>query len=207
MNWKGWKSVSVIPNPIPNKTHQLSNLTEKKVLAVGRLSQPKNFSSLINAWLSVYLAYPDWHLEIWGDGEQKDMMQQKINTLGLEDCICLGGYSANILSKYVEASIFVCSSKYEGFPLAFIEAMSCGLPVVSYDCPWGPQDIITEGKDGFLVPIGDEHALAERICYLIEHEDERRIMGDAALEKSKQYAMDIIIDKWMNLFNDLLQKK
>ena len=207
MNWKGWKNVSVIPNPILNVTYLLSDLTEKKVISVGRLSQQKNFSSLINAWVSVYSAYPDWHLEIWGDGHLKQELNCLIGKLRLTESVHLNGYTDDVMTNYAKASLFVCSSNFEGFGMVILEAMSCGLPVVSYDCPCGPRDIITEGKDGYLVPMGDEQALAERICYLIEHEDERLIMGKAALEKSKQYALDIIIDKWMNLFRNLMGKE
>ena len=205
-NWNNDVKTEVIPNPLTIKHDILSSLENKTVIAVGRLVSEKNFSSLISAWKDVYSVYPDWHLEIWGEGQLKHELKCLIVKLQLAESVYLKGYTDDIMKNYAKASIFVCSSNFEGFGLALVEAMSCGLPVVSYDCPCGPRDIITEGKDGFLVPMGDEKALAERICYLIEHDDERRKMGKAALEKSKQYAMDIIIDKWMNLFKNLMGK-
>ena len=205
-NWNNDLKTEVIPNPLTVKHDILSLLEDKTVIAVGRLVSEKNFSSLIRTWKVVYSVYPDWHLEIWGDGQLKHELNCLIKKLQLAESVYLKGYTDDVMQNYAKASMFVCSSSFEGFGLAIVEAMSCGLPVVSYDCPFGPKDIITDGKDGFLVPMGDEQALAERICYLIEHEDERRIMGKAALEKSKQYAMEIIIDKWMNLFKNLQGK-
>ena len=117
------------------------------------------------------------------------------------------GITPDLISRFAESSIFVSSSVLEGLPLVMLYALSCGLPIVSYDYPTGPKDTITDGQDGFLIKAGDESAMADRICYLIEHERERKEMGVAALEKSKQYTMDIIMDKWMTLFQDLLDKK
>lgn len=204
--WKNNKKVVVIPNPITIQHHQYSVLKNKTVISIGRLEREKNYGSLVHSWVKVHAEHNDWKLEIWGAGSERENLESMISNLSLQDSVMLKGLTDDVISVLEKASIFVMSSKYEGFCLAILEAMSCGLPVVSYDCPCGPKDIITEGKDGFLVPIGDEQALAERICYLIEHEDERRTMGNAALEKSKQYALDIIIDKWMSLFKNLLRR-
>ena len=204
--WKNNNKVVVIPNPISIQHNQYSVLKNKTVISIGRLEREKNYGSLVHSWVKVHAEHNDWKLEIWGAGSERKNLENVINNLSLQDSVLLKGVTDDVISVLEKASIFVMSSKYEGFCLAILEAMSCGLPVVSYDCPCGPKDIITEGKDGFLVPMGDEQALAKRICYLIEHEDERRTMGDAALEKSKQYAQDIIIDKWMNLFKNLLRR-
>lgn len=200
--WSNNEKVIVIPNPLTISHSNESSLNNKRVIAVGRLTKQKNFSSLIHSWGIVQKTHPDWTLDIWGEGPQRNLLQQGIDTLELQNSIFLKGETSDIINKMIESSIFVLSSLYEGFGLVITEAMSCGLPVVSYACPCGPKDIISECKDGFLVPIGDEKALAERINYLIEHEDVRQQMGAAALEKSKQYSMDIIIQKWMKLFRD-----
>ena len=107
----------------------------------------------------------------------------------------------------LKASAFVLTSIFEGFGLVIVEAMSCGLPVVSYACPCGPKDIISEGKDGYLVPVNDEEALAEKICLLIEDEEKRKEMGKAAKAKAEQYSVEHITDMWMKLFNALLHER
>ena len=127
-------------------------------------------------------------------------MQTQIVGAGLAGSIRLAGYSDDLLSRLSEGAIFVLTSLYEGFGMVITEAMSCGLPVVSYACPCGPKDIISDGEDGFLVPVGDETRLSERICELIENEGLRKRMGAAALEKSRQYSLDRIIPMWMALF-------
>lgn len=205
LHWKDNDKVVVIPNPLTVQHDKRSTLTNKTVITAGRLVTVKNFASLIRAWVIVHQSHPDWRLEIWGEGNLKTELQRQIDLEGLKENVQLMGYTDDIISKFAEASLFVCSSLFEGFPLVVIEAMSCGLPVVSYSCPCGPKGIITESKDGFLVSIGDEQTMAERIIYLIEHLDSRLTMGREALYKSKQYSIDNIIRKWIVLFNDLLQ--
>lgn len=196
-----------IPNPFTCLRDVRSNLKYKTVISVGRLERNKNFKSLIRSWHYVHQIHPEWNLSIWGDGEEKGNIQRLINDSQLTETVFLKGYSDDVFSKFVQSSIFVLTSLSESFGLVIIEAMSCGLPVVSYDSPYGPRSIITEGKDGFLVPMGDEQMLAERIIYLIEHEDIRMQMGAMAFEKSKQYSIDKIIPQWMDLFNELLVEK
>lgn len=202
-NWRKNNHVTVIPNPITISHNYRSSLNNKVVITAGRLTMQKNYLSLINVWTIVHQSYPDWRLEIWGEGLQKQELQHQIEKNHLQACAHLMGYTDNIITKFAEASVFLSTSLFEGFPLVFVEAMSCGLPIVSYECPFGPKDIITDGKDGFLVPLNDEQAMAERIIYLIEHVDVRQQMGAAAMDKSKQYSMDIIIHKWLSLFDEL----
>jgi len=207
LHWKKNDKVEVIPNPLTTEHNKRSTLKSKTVVTAGRLTAQKNFASLISAWKIVNKSHPDWKLEIWGEGSRRNELQQQIEDLQLRDSASLMGYTDDIISKFADASIFVCSSKFEGFGLVIVEAMSCGLPVVSYSCPCGPKDIITDGTDGFLVSIGDEQIMAERINYLIEHLDSRLVMGQAALDKSKQYSTDVITSKWMELFDSILIKK
>jgi len=205
--WKTDDNVVVIPNPVTLSHAQRSKLTAKTVIAAGRLEREKNFSSLLRSWKIVHQKHADWTLEIWGDGKERNHLEQMAAELHLQGSARIMGVTDDAISKMVQASVFVLSSLHEGLPLVVLEAMSCGLPVVSYACPCGPKDIITEGKDGYLVPTGDEESLAERICFLIEHEDIRREMGKAAAEKSKQYALEPIIRQWMTLFSELTAKK
>ena len=133
-------------------------------------------------------------------------MQEQINQYHLEKTVFLKVYTDNLFSKYADASFLVCSSLFEGLPLMMIEALSCGLPIVSYACPYGPRDIIHEGENGFLVQPGDELMLAERICRLIEDDNLRQKMGASARESAKDYDIEKITKMWMNLFVSLCKK-
>ena len=199
-NWKGWKKVSVIPNPSTFQTDKTSTLDRKKVISVGRLSPQKNYASLIRAFKYVVDKHPDWSLDIYGNGPQEFELKSLINQLNLNKHVYLKGFSLNVKEEMINASIYAMSSIFEGFPLVLIEAMTCGLPVVSYTCPCGPKDIITEGKDGSLVKMNDEVTLAYQINLLIENKEQRKQMSEAAKIKAKQYKIDNIISLWMHLF-------
>lgn len=206
-NWKGWKNVSVIPNPSTFHTDQISSLSEKKVISVGRLTPQKNYASLIRAFKNVTEKHSDWILEIYGDGPQEVELKSLITQLNLEKHVFLKGFSPNVKEVIINASIFALSSVFEGFGLVIVEAMACGLPVVSYACPCGPKDIITERKDGFLVNVNDEVTLANQINVLIENEILRKQMSDAAKIKADQYNIENITSMWTNLFNSLNNKR
>lgn len=147
------------------------------------------------------------YLEIWGEGELRTELEEQIRNNQLTNNIFLKGYTYDIFSPLYEASIFTLTSLFEGLPLVIIEAMSCGVPVVSYACPCGPQDIIADGHDGFLVPVNNEKVLADRICRLIEDKELRKEMGKAARLKAEQYDIKNIIPMWMELFNQLINEK
>ena len=206
-NWKGWENVSVIPNPITAICEKQSTCDSKTAIAVGRLVYQKDFVSLIRVWEKVALKHPDWRLEIWGEGGMQQALQQQIEEAGLDGKVCLMGYTKNISQKMSQASMFLLSSRYEGFPLVMIEAMSVGLPIVSYMCPTGPQDILDNGRTGFLVPMGDENTFAEKVCTLIENDILRKTMGEMASEESKEYSAENIVQRWMALFRNLIKQK
>ena len=206
-NWKNFPNITTIPNPLTSPCQESSLCQNKKVITAGRLVPQKNFKSLINAWHTISKKHPDWQLEIWGEGELREELQEQIIKLGLENSILLKGYTNNIQSEMLNASLFVLTSIFEGFGLVITEAMSCGLPVVSYACPCGPKDIITEGKDGFLVEVNDEIALANKINLLIENEELRKQMSDTAKIKAEKYNIENITSKWMNLFTKLQNGK
>ena len=206
INWCGWNNVSVIPNPVQLSTVK-SSLTSKRLLAIGRLVYLKNYASLIRAFSIVVKRFPEWSLDIFGEGNERRDLVSLIESLNLSDSVHLAGNQSNIKEHLPDYSLFALSSRFEGFSLVLVEALSCGLPVVSYACPCGPRDIVRDGVEGFLVPPGDETQLAERICQLIEDESLRRKMGTAALERAKEFSLETVIPMWTSLFEELVKEK
>lgn len=200
--WHGFEKVKVIPNPVISFPKEKSSGDTRIVMAVGRLEAQKNFGSLLNAWQKVEKIHPDWLLQIWGEGAQKKLLNDQIRSLELKNAHLMG-FSKQVIDQYTKASILAVSSRYEGFSLTILEAMAAGLPVVSYDCPCSPRDIIEDGEDGFLVNMGDEDMMAERISWLIEHEETRKTMGENAKIKSARYDILEITERWMRLFRGL----
>lgn len=208
LNWSNHNKISVIGNPITTKTPTtLAQLTNKKFITAGRLVYLKNYQSLINAWKIVSQKHPDWLLEIWGDGLLKENLLNQINSFKLNDKVFLKGYTNDIISKMLDSSGYVLSSLHEGMPLVLIEAMSCGLPIVSYACQCGPKDLIENGKNGFLCEVNDEKKLAEHICTIIEDNTLRIKMGQASKKKAEEFQLDKILTKWINLFQTLINNK
>lgn len=208
LNWKNNSKVSVISNPVTFDTNiKTAPLTNKKIITTGRLVYQKNHKSLINAWKIVDQKHPDWQLEIWGDGVLKNELSKLINTLGLNNKVLLMGYTNDVISQMQKASGYVLSSLFEGMPLVLIEAMSCGLPIVSYTCQCGPKDLIEHGKNGFLCEVNDETKLAEYICSIIEDEKLRIKMGQASKKKSEEFRIEKIATQWINLFQTLINNK
>ena len=181
-------------------------MDNKNVIAVGRYSHQKGFDLLVEAWSVVAKKHPDWILNVYGDGDRTEL-QNKIDELNLTKSFIANEKTDAIIQKYLESSIFVLSSRYEGFGLVLIEAMNCGVPPVSFACPTGPKDIITHGEDGILVENGNIEQLAEKICYLIENEDVRKKMGRNARENVKKFKKEIIMDQWKKLFEMLIHDK
>lgn len=168
--WTELDNVKVIHNPLPFLPDQQSDGTQKQVIAVGRYMPQKGFDRLVSAWRIVSRKHPDWTLSIYGDG-MREQLQRQVDEEGVASSCLLKHTVQNIVDKYCESSVFVLSSRYEGFGMVIIEAMACGVPPVSFTCPCGPRDIIADGRNGLLVENGDIGGLAEKICYLIEHED------------------------------------
>lgn len=195
---------TLIYNPITINTPTLSDLSSKRVISVGRLDYQKGYDLLIDVWKNVNTKYPDWKLDIYGDGSLKDEIQKKINDLHLSKSITLCGRTHNIAEEYASHSIFVMTSRTEALGLVLIEAASCGLPLIAFDCPSGPRDIITDGKNGFLIPkVGDVETMAEKICQLIENDNLRKQMGENAKILVDKYSPSKIKEEWMKLFYSL----
>ena len=205
-NWSNAKNVSVMPNPVTIRSEHTSDLMQKRIVSIGRLAEEKSYDVLIRAFATVHRRFPDWTLEIVGNGELKAQLQHLIDDLQLTHHVHLSGRSSDVKKALLASSIFALSSKMEGFGLVILEAMEYGLPVVSCDCRYGPSDIITDERDGYLVPVGDEDAFAEKLCMLIENEPLRLQMGKHAKEKAGQYHIDVIKQRWINLFNEMLKQ-
>lgn len=201
-NWVGLSNVITIPNPINVFPSVYSSLTNKRVIAVGRYCYQKGFDLLIRAWIIVSQKHPDWYLDIFGAGNSIEYKNLR-DDLKMSNSIGINSQTDNIFVKYANASIFVFSSRFEGFGMALLEAMATKLAVVSFACPCGPNDIISDGIDGLLVKNGDIQELADKICYLIEHEEERKCMAEKAKLKAKRYSVDNIMHRWIELFESL----
>lgn len=201
-SWKELQNVLIIPNPLAIFPKETSSLDNKQIIAVGRYAYEKGFDMLIESWEKVHKRYPDWILKIYGIDIIKNLTPI-IQDKDLQGSIIPMDSTPQIYQAYQDSSIYVCSSRFEGFGMTLIEAMSCGVPCISFDCPHGPRNIITDGKNGYLVEPENVEALAERICHLIEHEELRKEMGKAARKRAEDFQEDKIMQKWVDLFENI----
>lgn len=203
-NWKELQNVIAIPNPLNVFPTVVSKQCNKKAIAAGRYCYQKGFDLLIEAWALVAQRHPDWILEIYGAGNRDEYIKLVENN-GVSNCVIINPATDNIYERYADASLFVFSSRFEGFGMVLLEAMATKLPAVSFACPCGPRDIISDGEDGILVENDNVLELADKICYLIENEDIRKNMARNAVEKAKLYSVDAIMKKWLDLFESINQ--
>ena len=202
-SWEGFTKTVVIPNSLPFYPPHGSSCENKQVIFVGRLNEQKGLEYLVDIWAKVNRKHPDWVLHMYGDGEQKQLLSQMIKEAGLERVIISYPPTPMIKDKYLESSIFLLTSRFEGFGMVIIEAMACGLPVVSFDCPWGPAEIIRNGEDGFLVEYLNTDETAQRVCQLIENPELRKTMGMQARVNVQRYNRDVVMKQWTDLFESL----
>ena len=201
--WVELKNVCVIPNPLSFTSTRRSTLSEKRIIAVGRYCHEKGYDLLLKAWVIVQNRTTDWRLEIFGEGD-RTQYEEMVDTLNLDRHRCiLNGRSSKIQDEFLNSSLSVCSSKFEGFGLVITEAMACGLPVVSFDCPWGPRAIISDGEDGMLVENGNVDKLAEALVLMIQNPKQRKAMADKAIENVQRFSIDQIAGQWKSLFESL----
>ena len=230
-SWPELSNVTVIPDPITILREKETVNSEKfaaagkrevgvnRVVTIGRYAYQKGYDLLLQAWAEVertrkeergrrneeMRGLENWTLDIYGQGDQTDY-RQLMAELGIDSNRChLNGPVEDVVKAYQESSIFVLSSRFEGFGMVLIEAMACGLPVVSFDCPAGPDEIITDGVDGLLVPSGDVYALAEKLMLLMSDENLRRRLGQQARQTAQRYEMTTIADQWTALFEKVIK--
>lgn len=201
-NTKEWKlkNLQIIPNPLPFYPQESASLLNKKVISVGKQSYQKGYDLLLQSWQKVHLKNPTWQLEIYGKLDASQGLEGLAMSLGIDKSILFFEPEKNIISNYLDSSIYVMSSRFEGFGMVLIEAMSCGVPCISFDCPYGPSDIIKNEIDGFLVENGNFDALADTINLLIYNSDLRTQMGKNAKENAKRYLPENIMYQWDELF-------
>ena len=199
-SWKELDNVCVIPNPLAQMPSERSPLSEKRIVAVGRYVYQKGFDLLLQSWSRVEKELPDWHLSVFGAGDRRPYLQLadelKLGSSRYELC----GAVDNISEQYINSSMFVFSSRFEGFGMVLLEAMSYGLPVISFDCPCGPKDIVNNGVDGILVESGNTEELARQIVLLAKDEERRGSMAEEAIKTAWHYDINTIGRQWEELF-------
>lgn len=206
--WGNLPNIEVIPNAAMHVSDAYSDVMNKRVIAVGRLDYQKGFDRLIQAWELVQHTgkFTDWKLDIFGQGEWQEMLQKMIDKAELQNTVCLNRPTKQIGEEYVKSDLLVMSSNYEGFPMVMIEAMACGLPVVSFDYKCGPKDIIQSGINGLLVPNGDIQALADAMMIVMEDEAYRKMLSLNARKVVDTYSEQAVMSQWIRLFTSITAK-
>lgn len=203
-SWIELDNVEVIPDPLAFDIDKVSPLTNKRVIAVGRYVYQKGFDLLLQAWAKIEKQHPDWELVIYGMGDRTPY-EQTVEDLRIDRNRChLNDPTDDIKQEYLNSSLFVFSSRFEGFGMVLIEAMACGLPVISFDCPCGPKDIVRHQEDGILVPSGDITLLANAMNQLMSDDTLRQDMSSKAVLNVRRYQLDAITQKWESLFDSVV---
>ena len=205
--WVELNNVIVIPDPLSLSPSSFSPLTEKRVISVARYSYEKGIDLLLKAWSIAEKQVSDWRLDVFGDGDRA-AYEQLIDEMKIDRTRCqLHGRTNNVENEYVNSSIFVLSSRFEGFGMVLTEAMACGLPVVAFDCPWGPRSIIKVGEDGLLAENSNPNDLSVCILKVIKDTDLRFSLAKNAASNVMRFKIDNIAQQWLQLFDSLFSSK
>lgn len=201
------KKVEIIPNYISDVKSFTNDYSVRKAIAVGRLEQQKGFDILIDCWKDISRQYPDWSLDIYGDGSCWEKLQQQITNLHLEDKVKLCGRCNNIMDVYPHYSLHLMTSRYEGLPMTLIEAQACGLPSVVFDFQYGASDIVTNNHNGLLIEQGNTRLFTEAVIRMMSSESLRKAYGKNAVEIGRRYYKENIFNKWLHIINEYDNKK
>ena len=203
-SWVELNNVTVIPDPLSLYPQSVAPLTEKRVVSIARYSHEKGIDLLLKAWKEVEDNFGDWQLDVYGDGERIPY-ERLMAELGIDRTRChLHGRTNDVESEYSRSSIFVLSSRFEGFGMVITEAMACGLPVVAFDCPWGPRSIIKDGIDGLLAANGDVSDLARKMEVLMGDRQMLVSMSRSAVLNVQRYNIQHIAEIWKRLFEQIM---
>jgi glycosyltransferase involved in cell wall biosynthesis len=204
--WHGLDNIEVIPNPLPFNPSVISTCENKRVITVGRFVYQKGYDYLVDVWKQINNLHPDWHLVIYGTGPDEELIKRLILQKEVKN-ISIHPPVKDIAAEYSASSIYVLTSRFEGFGMVLIEAMSCGLPCVSFDCPCGPSDIITDGTEGFLIPSYDIKTFVSKLSELMSDNHLRRGMGRQGRQNIDRYKPEQICNQWRLLFNQLITEE
>jgi glycosyltransferase involved in cell wall biosynthesis len=199
--------VECFPNAAPDVGGRRASLDDKVVIAAGRLTRQKAFGRLVDAWAAVAPRHPGWQLRIYGEGPKRRYLQKRIRRHRIRESARIEHFSDRLLDEFERASLYVMTSRREGFPMVLLEAMGVGLPVVSVDCDTGPRDIVTDGVDGRIVPEDDRPALVEAMSELMADDARRKAFGAAAVEAAARYDQARIAARWEERLQELSAAK
>ena len=205
-SWPELNNVVTIPDMLSFEPKLISPMTEKRILAVGRYCYQKGFDLLLQAWASIEQKVPGWRLDIYGDGDRRPY-QKLIDELKIDHSRCsLNSRTSDIEREYANSSMFVLSSRFEGFGLVIVEAMSCGLPVVSFNCKFGPGSIIKDEDDGLLVEKGNVKELSKAILRLANDDELRMALAHNAKLSVSRFSKENVAEMWQKLFDSIVQE-
>jgi glycosyltransferase involved in cell wall biosynthesis len=196
------RNAKYIPNPLPFEQNIKAKLNTNCILTIGRLTDDKQHNVLLNIWKEIQNSIDGWKLKIIGDGEKKSYLLQTIVELNLMNSVEIALPQKNIIDAYLNASIFVLTSRSEGFGMVLAEAMECGVPCIAFDCPSGPRDIIRNGDDGFLIDLNNKRQYFECLLNLMQDEQMRKKMGVHASINIRRFKENIVREEWRKLLNE-----
>lgn len=207
-NWRRhFDKVCVIPNPVTQYPEVIDDIPKDngRIIFVGRFNHEKRIDRLITAFSMIADRYPDWHVDIFGDGNEKENLLRQIDECGLVNRVVIHEPTKAIYDEYKRSEMLVLCSEHEASPLVLVEAMACGVPCVSLDCPTGPRAIIKDGETGLLAKDGDVNDLASKIEWLIIHESERKEMGRRARAFAASRKQDVVMGQWEKLYTGIVK--
>ena len=205
-DWGNLKNILAIPNPVTFVPKTISDCDQKRAIALGRISKQKQYEVMLKIWKEVVKKHPEWTLSVYANGGNPEKLRKLAKELAIEKNFEVFPTTREVEKELTSSSIYLMTSKYEGFPLVLLEAMRCGLPVVSFACKCGPRDMISDGEDGFLIEPGDTESFTKKINYLIENKEIRKEMGQKASVSIQKFSEEKVMQKWLNLFAELMKK-
>ncbi|KIA83856.1 hypothetical protein OA84_04720 [Kaistella solincola] len=203
--WSG-SNIIAIPNPLSFNPTASSSLDQRKIIVVGSHSYHKGFDSLVEIWKNIELKFPKWELHVYGKIDEDQTYVKQAEALHLQH-VHFHNPVKDIQKEYLNSSIMLLPSRSEGFGMVLIEAMACGVPCISFDCPSGPRDIITDGEDGFIIEDQHKFAFEQAVEKLIKDDQLRKKLGAQAKINAQEYTVNLIVERWNNLFQSLLNKQ